>query len=154
MKTYKDNKYNLEISIPDEWELYRERIPIIPSLLFWMVNGSDPNVDISFVNGKDEIVNIIIEEMNPEPSPEDCVMMFNYAVRHNTEGPINFGLIAIAGRYHACVSYLFLGKIWSKKYMIVLNRMGYAITAGCTDFEYFKKREPIWDEVAKSIRLL
>jgi len=61
MKTYKDSKYNLEIDVPDDWEICRERMPIIPTLLFMIVKRWDLNVDITFVNGKDEIVNINIE---------------------------------------------------------------------------------------------
>jgi hypothetical protein len=154
VKTYRDDKFQFEIDVPDEWQLCKEGIPFLPTLLFLVAEGWNPNVDITFVGGRDEIVNFVIEDLNPEPTPEGCIEIFEHSVRQNTEGPVKFGIIEVEGRSHAWASYNFLGKMWSKKYMIVLHGRGYAITGSCVDIEQFRERGPIWDRAVRSLRIL
>ncbi|MFZ6028080.1 MAG: hypothetical protein ACOYYS_10220 [Chloroflexota bacterium] len=108
MKTYKDKKYNIEIAIPDEWYLDKERIPILPSIMMLLKMGYVPGVEIAFHNGENEALNISIEKMEPEPTPEFCEMMFNLVARQGNYTHISYGRIVVGGRQHACVKYKLL----------------------------------------------
>jgi hypothetical protein len=153
VKTYKDTKYNIEITIPDEWYLDKERIPILPSILLLLKLGWVPGVEIAFHNGENEALNISIEKMEPEPTPEFLEMMFNFIARQGNYTQMSYGRIAVSGKDHTCVKYKFCDSIWSKKYMVILNGIGYAITASCLDYEMLTKREPVWDSVVKSLKI-
>jgi len=154
MKTYKDTKYNIEITIPDEWYLDREKLPILTSILFLIKMGWVPGVEIQFHNSENEALNIAIEKMEPEPTPEICEMMFRFVAQQGNYDQISFGRISVGGKDHAYARYRFCDAIWSKKYMIVLNGTGYAITGSCLNYEILIERETVWDSVVRSLKIL
>ena len=67
---------------------------------------------------------------------------------------LKFGRITVGGRDHAWVCYIMNGKGWLKKYMIVLNGHGYALTASCLIGHRSPTVEEKWDSIAASVRLL
>jgi hypothetical protein len=159
MKTYRSEKHGFEIDIPEEWSPASGRMPMLPAAMFALKSGWAPGVEVQFL-GADESVNISIEPMTPEPPPDVTELMFRLAAQDMGYANCEFGRITVGGRQHTWARYLLAGEIWSKKYMLVMDGKGYAITAAChgepcsPGEPLFAQRERVWDAVALSFRLL
>jgi len=153
LKTYRDKKHGFEIDIPEDWTIYKEIVPALAPVFFRLAHGWTPNVDVAFTCGPNEILNIVVETMTPEPTPDFTETFFKlYAQRMNFTN-CEYGRITVENKAHTWSRYQIENEIWSKKYMIVLKGKGYAITASCNDKEMFLQREEIWDAIAASFRL-
>ena len=155
MKTYRNEKDGFEIDLPDGWSLHKDRAAPFWNFIFRLFRGWTPHVNVAFTCGPNEILNLVIEPMKPELSPEDTRRLFAHTVQNNrVYSNLEFGRITVGGKSHTWVRYLMFDKVWSKKYMIVLGGNGYAITASCNGYEMFLQREIIWDEIVSSLRLI
>jgi len=154
MKTYRNEEHGFEIDIPNDWSPYDYSLPVIPSLLFAIVHGWAPKVDGAFTCSYKEILNIVVESMMPEPSPELTESFFLKYARSLNLADVHIGRITILDREHTWAIYNFENKVWSKKYMIVLAGTGYAITVCCDDQQLFSQREEVWDTIVETFRLL
>ena len=76
MRTYKDDEHGYEIDIPEDWSLHKDNAPILLTVLFRLVRGWTPHVNVAFIRGPNEILNIVIEPMTAEPSPEVSEHLF------------------------------------------------------------------------------
>lgn len=153
MKTYRDDTYGFEIDIPEDWARCKENAPSLWNILFRLIRGWTPHVNAAFTCGPNEILNIVIEPMTPEPTPEVSERLFKLHAQQMGYADLGFGRITVGGRQHTWARYQFADKVWSKKYMIVLGGKGYAITASCKGQNMFAQREKIWDTIAASLRL-
>jgi hypothetical protein len=118
-----------------------------------IIPGAIPNVDIAFTGAPDEIFNINIETISPEIESK----INRYASRQIQEmgGTIlGAGFITVEGKTHPWLQYHVVGKIWTKKYLFVIDGIGYAITASCNDQTMIYQREKNWDKVVESFHLL
>lgn len=155
-KTYRDLKHGFEIDIPEHWEIHQESVPAsaLASVYSRLRYGWGSDVDIVFTNGPDEIMNILVETMSPEPTPHFTEQLFRAQAQDTMNySHCEYGRIIVGNRTHTWARYLFANKLWSKKYLIVLAGQGYAITASCNDREGFLQRERIWDAIAASLRV-
>jgi tetratricopeptide (TPR) repeat protein len=152
VKTYKDKEHGYEIDIPIEWIINKEIAPVLAQDLFELVYGWTPNVDVAFTNGPDEILNIVTEIMEPEPTTNVTERFFKVYSQKMNFTNCEYGRIEVCNKVHTWVRYKMNNKVWSKKYMIVLNGKGYAITASCIDKEKFSQREKVWDAITTSFR--
>jgi hypothetical protein len=154
MKTYQNEKRGFEIDMPDEWQFYTKSPPLIPTIMFTIAYGWIPTSDIQFSTGPNEYLNIVVEIIDPEPSPQFIEYFFTqYAQQMNFTDCV-FGRIFVVKKPHVWARYQMADNVWSKKYMIILDRVGYAITASCSGKEMFIQREKNWDGIAASLRLL
>jgi hypothetical protein len=151
MPTYHNQLYDFEIDFPDDWKPTKG-LSRFHVYLATVVNGADITEEYS--NGHQEWINIVLEIMHPEITPDIAELLFiiNAIKLHYTD--IVFSRIHIADRDHACVTYLLWNGMWLKKYMIVLNGMGYALTASCPYARKSQIVEEQWDRIASSFRLL
>ncbi len=150
MWKYVSDRYCFEISFPDDWGKSSglSRIPVFLSNTFMHANILD-----EFTNRRKEYLNIVMETMRPEPPPDITAMLFEMrALQANYTG-VELGRINIGGRDHTWASYVMNGKGWLKKYMIVLNGLGYALTASCPIEQRNNEVEEGWDRIAASLKL-
>ncbi len=153
VKTYKDSKYGFKIDIPTDWTIHKEIAPLLAQELFELAHGWTPDVDVAFTSGPNEILNIVIEPMVPEPTTNVTERLFRlYAQKMNFLN-CEYGRISVCNKPHTWARYQIKNKIWSKKYMIVLNGKGYAITASCISQEQFSQREKVWNAITTSFCL-
>jgi hypothetical protein len=155
-KTYRDPKHGFEIDIPGHWEIHQESVPAsaLASIFSRLRYGCGADVDIAFTNGPDEIMNILVETMSPEPTPNFTEQLFRAQAQHTMNYThCEYGRIIVENKAHTWARYLFASKLWSKKYLIVLDGKGYAITASCKDREGFLRREKVWDAIVASLRV-
>lgn len=155
-KTYRDLKHGFEIDIPEHWEIHQDSVPAsaLASVYSRLRYGCGSDVDIVFTNGPDEIMNILVETMSPEPTPSIIEQLFRAQAQHTMNYThCEYGRIIVGNKAHTWARYLFANKLWSKKYMIVLDGKGYAITASYNDREAFLRREKGWDAIAASLRV-
>lgn len=151
MSIYRNKAYNFEIDLPEGWAITAglARLPVILSNIFMHANILE-----EFSNGAKERINIVVEPMRPEIPPDICELIFTINALKMRYTEVEFGRITIGGRDHACAFYVMNQKAWLKKYLIVLNGYGYALTASCP----IEWRSPIveetWDSTATSLRLL
>ena len=151
-KTYRDKKHGFEIDIPEDWSIQEGAVPVLASVLFKWRHGWGPKADVVFTHGSDEALNIMIETMSPEPTPNDTERFFRVYAQSMNYTNCEYGRIMVGGKVHTWSRYLFDNTLWSKKYMIVLDGKGYAITASCNDKKTFSQREKVWDTIALSLR--
>ncbi len=108
----------------------------------------------NFSYGNKEYLNIVIELLQPEVPPDINELIFTLNAQEKNYTDLQFGRITIGGRDHAWVCYVMNGKGWLKKYMIVLNGYGYALTASCPIDHRSPMVEESWDSITASFRLL
>ena len=137
-----------------EWFVCTEATPLLPTILIAITNGWIPKVDIEFSTGPNEYLNIAVEIMKPEPPPHFLVYFFLQYAQQMNFSDCTFGRIFVGQKEHVWARYQMLNNVWSKKYMIILNETGYAISASCIGKEMIIQREKEWDEIAESFRLV
>lgn len=151
MSKYRNEKYSFEIDLPSGWGITSgfSRIPKILSNLI-----QHTNILEEFSNGNKEYLNIVVELIQPEIPPDVIDLIFTLRAQEMNYTDVQFGRITVGGRVHACISYVMNQKGWLKKYPIVLNGYGYALTASCPLKDRNPKVEETWDKIAGSLRLL
>jgi hypothetical protein len=151
MSIYRNEAYNFEIDLPEGWAITSglSRLPVILSNAF-----KHANILEEFSNGSKEFINIVVEAMRPEIPPDICELIFTINALKMRYTEVEFGRITIGGREHACAFYVMNQKAWLKKYLIVLNGYGYALTASCPIEQRSTIVEETWDRIATSLRLL
>jgi len=151
MSKYRNEKYGFEIELPSGWGITSgfARIPVILSNMI-----QHANILEEFSNSGKEFLNIVVEQMRPEIPPDINELIFTLRAQEMNYTGVQFGRIMIGERNHACVSYVMNQKGWLKKYLIVLNGYGYALTASCPLDNKTPQVEETWDNIARSLRLL
>ncbi len=152
LKTYCNEHHGFEIDVPENWTLSTKRAPF-PVILLGFIRGVRPYADIQFECDSGETLNFMIERMPVELPPDINQLMFTLNAQDMEYTDLESGRITLGGKEHACARYCIGGKVWSKKYMIVLGGVGYAITASCCDNVKFAEKEKRWDAVVASFRL-
>jgi hypothetical protein len=150
MSKYVNDDYYFEIEFPNDWEKTSgfSRIPIFLSNTIM-----NANILEEFTNKKKEYLNIVIETMRPEIPPDLTEMMFQLTALQMNYTYIESGRINIEARDHTWSSYVISNKVWSKKYMIVLNGYGYALTTSCPIEQSSNKVGEEWDRIVASFKL-
>ena len=151
MPTYRNGKYGFEIDLPAGWAV-SSGFSRVPVHLANVINRA--NVLEEFTNGRVEHLNIVVERMQPELPPDINELIFTLNARERGYTSVQFGRITVGGRVHAWASYVMNLKGWLKKYLIVLNGYGYALTASCPIERRSLEVEGTWDSIATSFRLL
>jgi hypothetical protein len=151
LKTYRNERHGFEIDVPEAWSLDTKRAPL-PFILISLVRGLRPYADVQFSCGPNEALNFMIERMLVELPPDIHQLMFTITAQDMEYTDLEFGRITVGGKEHAWARYCIGGKVWSKKYMIILGGIGYAITGSCNDQRKFTESERHWDTVATSFR--
>jgi hypothetical protein len=151
MTTYRNDKFGFEIDLPEGWAITTgmSRIPVILSNVI-----NQANILEEFGNSNNERINIVVDQMRPEIPPDINKYIFLLHAQDMNYTEVQFGDITIQGRDHATACYVMNLKGWLKKYLIVLNGYGYAITASCPIGQRSSLVEETWDKIAESIRLL
>jgi len=151
MSIYRNEKFNFEIDLPNGWVI-ASGLSRVPVILATMINRA--NILEAFTFDNKEFLNIVVEKMHPEIPPDISELVFKLTAKEMNYTDLKFGRIEIGGRNHAWVCYVMNQKGWLKKYMIVLNGFGYAITASCRLAYKSSAVEDTWDSIATSFRLL
>lgn len=148
---YRNEEYGFEIDLPGGWGVTSgfSRIPVILSNMIQRANILE-----EFSDGDKARLNIVVELLQPEIPPDVNELIFTLRAQEMNYAEVQFGRIAVGGREHACVSYVMNQKGWLKKYLIVLNGYGYALTASCPLVARNPQVEETWDDIARSLRLL
>ncbi len=154
LKTYQDKKHGFAIDIPEDWIIHKEITPALAPIFFRLAHGWTPEVDVAFTCSPNEILNIVVETIPSEITPNFTEQLFRLYAQNMRFTNCEYGRIMIGNKVHTWSRYQVESKIWSKKYMIVLGGKGYAITASCDSKELFLQKEKIWDTIATSLRLL
>ena len=156
MKTYTDNKRGYQIDLPNDWRMDDKKPPIISGLLFRIIYGGPLTNGLAFIRGSNETLetlNISVEAMPPGITPEATQQFFMEYVHQAGYAGVSFGRILVGGKEHTWARYQIAENVWSKKYMIVLNGVGYAITACFKDNGTLYQKEAEWDVIARSLQL-
>lgn len=151
MSIYRNEKYGFQIDLPSGW-MATSGCSRVPVILSNVINQANILEEFSFDNK--EFLNIVVERMQPEIPPDINELIFKLRAQEMNYSDLKFGRIEIGGRNHAWVCYVMNRKGWLKKYMIVLNGFGYAITASCPIEHQSSAVEETWDSIATSLRLL
>jgi hypothetical protein len=154
IRTHRYEQAGFEIDLPADWSLDDEKPSPLESLGTRLRFGWAPHVDAAFRCGENETLNVVIEPMSPEPPPHLTQHLFNLTAPQMGYADCQFGRISVGGKAHTCVRYTLGNRVWCKKYLLVLDGKGYAITASCDDPALFSQREKVWDTIASSLRVL
>ena len=154
MKTYTDNKQGYKIDLPDDWELNVNNTPIIANLLFRLTYGGPLKNGMEFIHGPNETLNFSIESIPSIVTPEIIQLTFMEYAQREGYSSVKFGRIFVNGKVHPWVRYQMAPNVWSKKYMIILNNVGYAITASFQGNELVAQTESEWDTIVSSLQLI
>jgi hypothetical protein len=151
MLTYRNEKYGFEIDFPSGWGITAgfSRIPVILSNVFLRANILE-----EFSGVEKQYLNIVTEVIQPEIPPDVNELIFTLHAMKSNYTDVQFGRITVGGQVHTCVSYVMNQKGWLKKYLIVLNGFGYALTASVPLKQRNPEVEETWDNIARSLRLL
>lgn len=137
MKTYTNKRLGFVIEVPAEWELPR-RV------------GLDT---LLFMSGPDESFNIIVGLAMSQLSLEETEQHFARYAGAAGHTELKFGMISAAGKEHIWAIFQARNGSWTKKYLIAIDDLEYAITATSYNWETFVQREKVWDAMATSFRL-
>jgi hypothetical protein len=151
MSTYRNEKFHFEIDLPSGW-VTTSGFSRVPYILSNIINRA--NILEEFAFEKKEFLNIVVEQMQPEIPPDINELMFTLRAKEMNYTDLKCSRIEVGGRNHTCVSYVMNQKGWLKKYLIVLNGFGYALTASCPLAHKSSTVEETWDSIATSLRLL
>lgn len=157
MKTYTDNDRGYKIELSDDWAIDTKRTPFIARLLFRLIYGGPLQTGMAFVRGANEALetlNVSVESMPPGMTPEIAQRFFVEYAQQQGYADISFGRIVVGGKEHAWARYQIANNVWSKKYMIILNNIGYAITTCSRNNGTLPQKETEWDEIASSLQLI
>lgn len=157
MKTYTDSEHGFKIDIPDDWVVDNYKLPIIARALFRLIFRGPQKNAMAFVRGSNEMLetlNISVEKMSPDISPELTRYFFVEYARQSGYAITNFGRILLGETEHTCVRYQIAENVWSKKYMLVFHGMGYAITTCFRNIGFPFEKEREWDIIVNSFRLI
>ena len=66
---------------------------------------------------------------------------------------LELGRFTVKGKEHIWARYNVGNGCWTKKYLIVLNRIEYATTATCLDERLLLQMEKVWDAIVNSFRI-
>jgi hypothetical protein len=151
MSTYRNEECGFELDLPKGWSITTgfARIPFILSNVI-----QHANILEEFSLGSREYLNIVVESMLPEPPPDVTELLFTLQAQDMGYTDVDFDRITVGGRDHTCVRYTMNSKACLKKYLIVLNGHGYAITVSCRIKHKLPESEKTWDGIAASLRLL
>lgn len=150
MHTYHNKKHAFDMELPDDWAITRG-LARLPVLLSNILNRAD--ILEEFSGGIDEHLNIVIEPMKPEIPPDINKLIFTLHAIKNNYTDLQFNEIIIKERHHTCATYTMGSKIWHKKYLVVLNGIGYAFTASCSIKNRNPSTETVWDVIVQSLRI-
>jgi elongation factor Tu len=148
--TYRNDKHGFALDLPTGWTI-SSGVSRIPFILSNLINRANILEEFSYHN--QEYLNIVVELMQPEIPPDINELIFTLRAQEMNYTEIQFGRIEVGGRTHAWVRYVMNRKGWLKKYMIVLNGYGYALTASCPMEHRSPTTEATWDCIAASFRL-
>lgn len=157
MKTYTDSEHGFKIDLPDDWVVDDYKLPIIARVLFRLIYRGPQKNAMAFVRGSNETLetlNISVEKMSPDISPELTRYFFIKYAKQSGYTIANFGRILLGGKEHTCVRYQIAENVWSKKYMLVFNDIGYAITTCYRNIGFPVEKEGEWDLIVSSFHLL
>ena len=138
MKTYRNERLGFEIHMPEEWAL-----PTRVGL------GG-----LAFGCGPDEGFDVAVGPFLSQPSLEDTERRFAQYASAQGYGDLEFGRTSVGGKGHVWIRYRMEGDVWAKKYLLVFDGVGYALTGTCCSRKMLARREKAFDAVAKSFRLL
>ena len=138
MKTYRNKRLGFEIHVPQEWAL-----PVRVGL------GG-----LKFRCGPDEGFEIAVGPLLSRPSLKATKRRFAQYARDQGYGDLEFGRVSVEGKGHVWIRYRVERRSWAKRYLLVFDRMEYALTAACHSQEMLDQREQVFDAVAKSFRLI
>jgi tetratricopeptide (TPR) repeat protein len=144
MKNYRNDPHGFEIQLPDEWSYKAGGM-----LTRLMGGGRNPSFDC----GRGEKFNFEIGPLSTDTSLERTEQEFSLYSADKGYEKIEFGRISVHGQRHVWARYRIPNGMWTKKYMIVLAGVEYAITATAADEPTLREREGIWDLVVGSFRL-
>jgi len=154
MKTYHNDRHGFEIDLPDSWQP-----PSKPGKLGFFIEPvaiSDPHDFFQFGN-LEEAFNFVINPLGMEPALEDTENEFSLYAQDHHFYDVEFGRITVGAREHVTSHYRVqdrFGMRWNKKYMIVFGGIEYSITGTCNDPQVFARREPAWDAIVATFRIL
>lgn len=154
IRTYRYEQAGFEIDLPVDWSPDDKSPPLLGSLRAGLRSGWSPDVDAAFKRGANETLNVVVEPMSPAPPPLLTQYLFSLTASQMGYADCQFGRISVGGRPHTWVRYTLRGQSWCKKYLLVLDGQGYAITASCNDPALFSQQEKVWDAIASSLRVL
>jgi hypothetical protein len=154
VRTYRYEQAGFEIDLPADWSPDKGGPTPFGKLVAGLRFGWDPHVDGEFRRGANETLNVVIEPMSPEPGPYLTRQLFSLTAPRMGYEDCQYGTISVGGKPHTCVRYTIGGRAWCKKYLLVLDGKGYAVTASCDDPDLFSQREKVWDTIASSLRVV
>jgi tetratricopeptide (TPR) repeat protein len=143
MKTYTNSDYGFILHIPESWSIPVNGEQITPH-----------GISIEFRCDAQEAFNI---QLGPEISTSSLEKTSQeitiYAQKSNYSN-LTVGIIRICNIDHVWASYNIAKNIWSKKYLLVLDGIEYAITATSSDEHLHVKQSVKWDNIVTSFQLL
>ena len=145
MKTYRNEKHDFEIDIPAEWSIHTESS---------MARPFGAQRTVIFKCRQNEAFNFQIGALASEPLLSETENEFRRYAQEKGYTSLAIGKIFVEGKEHVWSRYYMGGGLWSKKYMIVLNGIEYAITATCMEQKLLLEMEKVWDTVVVSFRLM
>lgn len=154
IRTYRYEQAGFEIDLPVDWSPTDKSPSLLGSLRAKLRFGWTPDVDAAFSCGANETLNVVVEPMSPEPPPHLTQYLFSLTASRMGYADCRFGRISVGGKPHTWVRYTLRGQLWCKKYLLVFDGQGYAITASCDDPALLSQREKVWDAIASSLRVL
>jgi hypothetical protein len=116
-KTYRDNEEGFEINVPEDWSLHRDTPSALPPILRRWASGWNTDTAVAFTRGASEILNVVVETMTPEPTPELTEASFRFYAASMNLADCEYGRIIVGNKAHTWARYQMRNGIWSKKHM-------------------------------------
>jgi len=145
MKTYRNEQLGFEIQIPEQWSFEtRDQLSPAPGIGCSLIFRCQPNEAFKFQ----------IRPPTLEPPTSNTEDRFRRFTQEKGCTSLSLGRFTAAGKEHIWARYYEGYGHWTKIYLLVLNRIEYAITATCLDQKLLLQMEQVWDQVVSSFRLL